>query len=222
MCFSAAASFSAGIVLTGMGVAAVKETESPKQILLAGIPLLFGVQQLIEGILWLSLRNPEWSGYQHFSMMMFLLIAQVIWPVWLPAAFVMFEPNEKRKKLIRVFIFSGLLVAGYFLYCLITYPVSSMIRHHHIFYDLKFPVSLIPYAAFVYVVSTVAPAIFSTNRKVKWIGIIILIFYILSRLMFQPSLISVWCFFASVVAILAYMVIREENKKARGGLVAGE
>jgi len=213
MCFSAAASFSAGIVLTGIGAAAVSETKSPNQLLLAGIPVLFGLQQLIEGLLWLSLRNPEWAGYQSFSMMVFLLIAQVAWPVWLPAAFLMFEKNEKRKKLIRIFLFSGMIIAAYFLYCLMTYAVGAEIQHRHIFYDLRFPTGLIPYAAFFYVVSTVAPAVFSSNVKVKWIGMIILIFYILSRIMFQPNLVSVWCYFASVVGILAYLIIREERKK---------
>lgn len=215
MCFSAAASFSAGIILTGIGAAAVTKTQSPKQLLLAGIPVLFGVQQLIEGLLWLSLRNPEWSEYQHFSMMMFLLIAQVVWPLWLPAAFLMFEKNEKRKMLIRIFLFSGMVTAAYFLYCLMSYPVSAAIQHNHIFYDLRFPIKLVPYAAFFYVMSTVTPAVLSTNMKVKWIGIIILVFYILSRIMFQPNLISVWCYFASIVGILAYLIIEEERKKAQ-------
>jgi hypothetical protein len=54
MCFSATASFIAGVSLTGMGIATVKMTQGKAEMPFAMIPLLFGVQQLIEGMLWLS------------------------------------------------------------------------------------------------------------------------------------------------------------------------
>ena len=49
MCFSAPASFIAGTALSVIGVAALKRTESKSEIPFALIPLLFGIQQLIEG-----------------------------------------------------------------------------------------------------------------------------------------------------------------------------
>ena len=55
MCFSANASFGAGVVLTIIGVAAIKKVQHPSQILFASIPLLFAVQQISEGILWITL-----------------------------------------------------------------------------------------------------------------------------------------------------------------------
>jgi len=133
--------------------------------------------------------------------------------VWLPIAFLMFEKNAKRKKLLRIFLITGIMLASYFLYCLMTFTSVASIDHHHIHYALDYPVRLIPFAAFMYNVSTAGPGIFSTNTKVKWIGIFILIFYVLSRIYFQPNLISVWCFFASVVGILAYIAIYEESSR---------
>ena len=46
MCFSATASFGASIVLTGIGVASLKQVKEPAQYPFASIPLIFGVQQL--------------------------------------------------------------------------------------------------------------------------------------------------------------------------------
>ncbi len=54
MCFSAPASFISGTALSVIGVAALKRTESKSEIPFALIPLLFGIQQLTEGVIWLT------------------------------------------------------------------------------------------------------------------------------------------------------------------------
>jgi hypothetical protein len=51
MCFSASASFGAGIVLAVIGVATIKKREQPSQIYFATIPFLFSIQQVSEGFL---------------------------------------------------------------------------------------------------------------------------------------------------------------------------
>ena len=56
MCFSATVSFVAGVPLTVLGVITVKKTERRAEIPFAMIPLLFGAQQIVEGMLWLSFK----------------------------------------------------------------------------------------------------------------------------------------------------------------------
>ena len=80
MCFSASASFVAGALLFAGGVAAVKFSENSRQLPLAVIPLIFSFQQFMEGMLWLSLSFPEFSGWKTTYMYVFLIIAQVVWP----------------------------------------------------------------------------------------------------------------------------------------------
>ena len=58
MCFSATASFGASAVLGVIGVAAVAKAKTKPQRLFASIPLVFAVQQLSEGFLWLSQNIP--------------------------------------------------------------------------------------------------------------------------------------------------------------------
>ena len=57
MCFSATASFAAGIGLTGLGLVTVWRVPEPRQRPFAALPLLFGLQQLTEGALWLALQS---------------------------------------------------------------------------------------------------------------------------------------------------------------------
>jgi hypothetical protein len=51
MCFSAHVSFIAGGLLTIVGVASILKASHRSQRLFAAIPLLFGVQQIVEGML---------------------------------------------------------------------------------------------------------------------------------------------------------------------------
>lgn len=75
MCFSASASFITSAVLFAGGVAAVKFSTNKRQLPFAIIPFIFSFQQFSEGILWLSLSIPEFTGYQITSMFTFLIIA---------------------------------------------------------------------------------------------------------------------------------------------------
>ena len=84
MCFSAEASFAGGIIISTIGVATVKEVHKPSQLVFASIPLFFGAQQITEGCLWLTLPNPEYGTVQMFSKYIFLIMAEVLWPMMIP------------------------------------------------------------------------------------------------------------------------------------------
>ena len=64
MCFSAGASFSAGVVLSVIGVATIRIVKHPSQLLFACIPIIFAVQQISEGVLWKTLPDPAFATIQ--------------------------------------------------------------------------------------------------------------------------------------------------------------
>jgi hypothetical protein len=57
VCFSASASFIAGTSLCAVGVATLKRAEAKTELPFAMIPLLFGIQQLTEGVIWLTFSH---------------------------------------------------------------------------------------------------------------------------------------------------------------------
>jgi hypothetical protein len=67
MCFSAEASFAGGIIITSIGVATITKVHKPSQLLFASIPLFFGIQQIVEGILWLTIPDPEYFKLQKIA-----------------------------------------------------------------------------------------------------------------------------------------------------------
>jgi hypothetical protein len=213
MCFSTEASIGAGAVLCVIGVLAVKKAKEPHQYLFAGIPLLFSVQQWIEGIVWMSFTHEAWESYRSMATIGFLLIGQVIWAVFLPASIMLFEEDKRKKLIFKMMLAAGILVAAYFLYCMIFFNVDVSIVNHHVFYKLDYPKAMIPVAAGFYLVATVGPAVASKNIKIRLMGFFILVSYIITRLFFQPSLISVWCFIAAAIGVLVYLALSEMNKK---------
>jgi len=64
--------------LVNTGGIANKKTESSRMLAFASIPILFGVQQLSEGILWLTISNPELVSWHNASIYFFLIVVQVI------------------------------------------------------------------------------------------------------------------------------------------------
>lgn len=98
MCFSASASFIASASLGVLGVGALKSVHNRSQYAFAAIPFIFATQQFTEGIIWLSMTHPEYARHQEWSTMVYLLFAQVIWPIWLPLAFYFLKKTRPVKK----------------------------------------------------------------------------------------------------------------------------
>jgi hypothetical protein len=155
MCFSATASFGAGVVLSVVGVAAIKKTQSPSQIPFASIPLLFAMQQVTEGFLWLALSDPAYVSLQEVTTYNFLFFAQVAWPVWVPFAILKLDAKEKRRMIEKILVAIGALVSLYLAYCLLNYPVDAKIDGYHISYRQDYPVSLSHYGGLLYIIATI-------------------------------------------------------------------
>ena len=62
MCFSAEASFTAAAVLVPFGALSMTRAykTDPRYIPIATLPLLFGLQQALEGAVWTANGSPAW------------------------------------------------------------------------------------------------------------------------------------------------------------------
>ncbi|MFT6921753.1 MAG: hypothetical protein ACJA1C_000750 [Crocinitomicaceae bacterium] len=213
MCFSATASFGAGVVLTVIGIASIKKAPQKSQIMFASIPLVFGVQQIAEGVLWVTLPNPDLLSTHKIATVTFLLFAQVIWPIWVPISVLLLEKRNARKTIQRILVGAGILVGVYLGYCLTTFNVETKIVGYHISYRQDYPVSLKYFVILLYASSTIAP-LFLSNIKRMWIlGLSIAISYIIAVLLYEHYVLSVWCFFASIMSVSIYLLVGHKNDK---------
>lgn len=215
MCFSAGASFGAGIVLSVIGIAALKKAKSPSEKFFASIPLLFAVQQCGEGLLWLALTQPEYAAWKHLGMYTFLFFAYVVWSVWIPVSITWLEKDRQRKKILLLLTSLGVLSSIYLAYCLLNFHIEATVADHHIMYKPDFPVILKYINIPMYAIATAIPSFISTRKNMWMVGTTILISYVISFIFYTNYVVSVWCFFATVISMAVWVVLRTIRQGAR-------
>jgi hypothetical protein len=207
MCFSASASFTAGIVLSAIGIVSVRKAENRSQAAFAVIPLIFAVQQITEGCLWLALTDTYYASLQWPATYLFLFFAQVVWPFWVPFAILRLEKEQKRKNSQRILLAAGAVVSAYLAFCLVSYNVEARITDMHISYQQDYPSGLSRYGGLLYILATIVPPFISSVRRMWTLGTAILISYIITSVFYTEYVVSVWCFFASIISIAVWGIM---------------
>lgn len=197
------------MVLSVAGLISLRQVRTSSQIPFASIPFVFAVQQFTEGLLWIALRSGTEASLQGATTHLYLVFAQVVWPVWVPFSILLVEENRRRKPALRIFVAIGVLVSVCLAYCLFRYPVRASILEYHIHYRLDYPQILLQYGSAFYMIATVVPPFFSSRKRMWFLGLAILVSYIITRFFYEVNIISVWCFFAAVIAISVVAILRD-------------
>lgn len=212
MCFSAAASFAGGAVISAVGVANQGKVRKPSQRIFATMPLLFGLQQFAEGVLWITLKSGEYDWLQNAATYIFLITALVIWPVMVPLSMWFMEEAKKRKNILTGLIVTGGMVSLFYTFCLIAYNVAPRINNFHIQYIHEFPQNIVDIVYFFYIAATIIPLFISSVRRMWLFGVLILLSYLVTIIFFAHYLTSVWCFFAALISVVIYWILSGANK----------
>lgn len=199
MCFSATASFTAGTALIAVGAVTLHRSEGRNELPLAAVPLLFGLQQVSEGLLWVSLNNGL-AGLQSWSTYIFSLFSHVLWPIFVPFAILMVEDVRWRRKAISVFLVLGLGVGLYLLYFLVRFPVTAHVHERSISYVS--PHFYIAVVLAIYLLATCITGLFSSHKCIKIFGVLAFVLAIAAAVVSITTFVSVWCFFAAVLSLL--------------------
>lgn len=211
MCFSAEISFSAGVALVGVGAYALKKVDSKKKIAFASVPVFFGLQQISEGFLWVSLNNGDQPLMMDISMYIYIFFAQVFWPTWIPLAIWNMEPDLKRKKILFYPFIIGILASLQLIYSLIFYDVEASASQNHIHYDIE--IQRLGIHQVLYVISTAIPFYVSSLKYMKLVGTILVGSLIVAMIFYFYHVISIWCFFAAILSSLVILVDAKNQKK---------
>jgi hypothetical protein len=212
MCFSPEASFAGGIIISAIGIVTLKKIHKPSHILFACIPLFFGFQQIAEGFVWLLLPLPGYLVMKKVFVYIFLITAQLIWPVMIPLSVYFMERSERKKKILSVFVLSGILLSAYYSFCLYFFNVNPQIEGFHIVYHNDFPDAPAMAATIVYMIATITPLFISSVKRTHLLGILMTFSCILTIIFFKQYLTSVWCFFAALISGVIYWILKDLQK----------
>ena len=214
MCFSATASFTAGAALLGIGAVTVSRARGRAELPFALIPALFGVQQLIEGALWLTFpdKAPHANSVLTYAYSFF---SHVLWPVYVPIAVLLLEPEAWRRKLLAGIALAGAAVGLYLLYFLVTEPITSEVVGRHISYVS--PHFYVVPVMTLYVLATCVSSLVSSCNTIRWFGVATFVALLAAYAFYAFWFISVWCFFAAVLSMIVLVHFLGREPKARPG-----
>lgn len=214
MCFSAGASFAGGAVITAIGVMTVRTNRDPSRRLFAAIPLIFGVQQISEGFVWVALQSPGHDLMLSISMYIFLIAALIVWPSVLPLSVLVIEKVKNRRLALYLLLVVGLLTSIYYVLNLLVSDVDPRIISHHIKYAPEFPRPLALPVFIAYLIATLAPLFISSVRKMWLFGLLVTVSCLITGIFFKEFLASVWCFFAALISAVIWLIVRDVKLKS--------
>lgn len=209
MCFSAGASYTAAAILIPAGGLAVLRARKGdrRYIALAALPLLFGFQQLFEGLAWGAEHDEDLDLYS----LGYMFFTWLVWPIWAPLAVYRVETGRRRSVYVSFAIVGAMLGAvqylPYFVHdgWLTVRFLPAAISYEGI-YLLDY---LIPRPATytIYLAVVILPFLISRDRGVAFFGLLVALVATVTYAFFSYAYVSVFCFGAALMSLwLVYLV----------------
>ncbi len=221
MCFSATASFVAGAALVPAGIYAVQRSakHNKKLLLLSFLPLFFGIQQLIEGMIWVSSINNNFAAVDFFSMG-YMFFTWFMWPVWIPLSTFPLEPCKRKYLFLAFASIGGMLGAlQYVPYFAHDDWLNVVIMENAIAYQGKILFDYImqrDITNILYLIVIFTPLFASTDKRMKIFGGLLSLSVAITFFFFRYAYISAFCFGAGVLSLyIVYIVIKDTKYKEK-------
>lgn len=205
MCFSAEADVVAGLVVTAIGVDALRQVRQPAERPLGLLPVLLGAHLLVEAAVWQGLTGDISASTGRDAMWLYLAVALVVVPVLVPLAVRAVEPDAGRRRTIGYLAIAGAALAGVYAFVMLHAPVDVRIDGNHLAYDLNIDYGGL--LAGIYAVVGCAPPMLSSERRIAAFGLANLAAVVVLVWIQSTALTSLWCAWAAVtsVAIAAHL-----------------
>jgi len=206
MCFSATASFIAGGALSAAGAETLRHAKTRERAPLAAMPLLFGIQQIVEGVVWSSFNIPLLNALAtHF----FVFFSHVLWPTYIPFAVLLIEKEPGRRLILKVLLLIGLATSlSLLFYSLIIGTPVAFVHGQSIIYETSLPV--IPLGIGFYVLATCVACLVSSHKYIRVFGLALTGSFIIAYWAYSHAFYSVWCFFAAILSFIIYIHLRTD------------
>lgn len=210
MCFSAEADVLAGVVVTAVGVDALRQVHQPGERLLGTLPVLLGAHLLVEAAVWWGLTGDIAASTGRLAMWLYLVFAVCALPVLVPLAVRAVEPDTGRRRAMAWLGLTGTLLAGVYLIGLVQGPITVRIEGYHLAYQLNMDYGGL--LAAVYVVVACAPPLLSSHRRIAWFGVANFLAVLVLAWIQSSALTSLWCAWAAVTGVAITAHLRREHR----------
>jgi len=214
MCFSAEASFASAALLLPLGMASVWRSCRAGEmglLPLALMPVGFGLQQALEGGVWLALSQGSLAALPRMAALAYLFFALALWPSWIPfMALRLSAPgrqswhvNQQRRHLL-----------------LQPERIEPRVVNGSIDYGLSLLLGggAAEYIPALYAAVVAGPLLLLPSAKLRNFGIALLVSGVVSQWFYRHAFASVWCYFSAVLSgLIIWMVWSEPSVCSRPG-----
>lgn len=215
MCFSAEASFTAAALLIPLGGLAVVRAAkvAPKYAPLCALPLLFGLQQAMEGMVWIAGGGDDAAWVERFSLA-YMFFSWIAWPVWVPVSVYFLEPL-RRRPLYIAFAVGGAMLGGVQYIPYFTHEgwlTTTFLANAISYGDTQLLDALMTREAtyLLYLVFIIMPLIVSSDRAARVFGALVTLVLAITYFFFSFAYISVFCMGGAVMSsYLVWMIFRK-------------
>jgi len=199
VCFSPQADLVAGIGVTAIGVDACRNIRGRSDhLLLATLPLILGVHELIEDFVWWGLQGHVPHEVGRVALWAYLAIAFVVLPVFVPLAVFMLEPTVHRRRRMVPFVALGGVVSTVLLVAMLSGPVSAALHPWHLSYSIDLHHGGLVVG--LYVVAICGALLFSGYRHIALFGVANLAAVVALAALTIDGFASLWCVYAAISA----------------------
>ena len=207
MCFSPQADLVGGVVIGGIGVDAVRHVDRRRgHMALAALPLVLGAHQLDEAFVWWWQQGHTTEAVGRVALWIYLLIAFVVLPIFVPLAIVALEPTKRRKLAMAPFVALGAVISTILFVAMLRGPIEVSIHPHHLAYSIRLSHGLVIIT--LYVVAVCGALILSGYRSILIFGIVNLVAVAIIAKLTVDGFASVWCGWAAITSAVIALHMR--------------
>ena len=199
MCFSPEADLVAGIVVSGVGVDALRRVPHRRYLPLALLPLILGLHQVVEAFAWWGMEGDLPHPVGDTAAWIYLAVAFLVLPPLVPGAIFSAEADRRRRARLLPFVVLGAGVAAALVPGLLNSGAGGEVACRYIAYDAG-----VPYGGFVlpfYVAATCGPMLASGNRRFVLFGVANLAAVGALGWLLAGGVISLWCVWAAATSV---------------------
>ncbi|WP_030247658.1 DUF6629 family protein [Streptomyces sp. NRRL S-350] len=202
MCWSAQADAVAGGVVACVGVGCLVRAHRagrPERLPLAALPVVLGVHQLTEALVWLGADGALPAALAGAARTAWAAVALPLLPVLVPTA-VWSAATGRRRRLLAGLSLVGAAVAVPLAAAVASHPVTATVHGHTLGYAVGIPHPAVLLTGYLLV--TVGSLLASGDRLLRRLGLVIGTGAIVCALLWRLAFVSTWCALAAVASLL--------------------
>ncbi|MFC1440352.1 DUF6629 family protein [Streptacidiphilus sp. N1-10] len=216
MCWSSTADLVAGGAVTAVGVVTLASVRRGRDALLAALPLVLGLHQLIESVVWRGAEGEVGAGTAAVARTAWAVIAYPLLPLLVPVGVLLAvraAVSPARRRLLLALVLLGLVVSVVLAVAVARHGVSAQIDGH----TLRYGVGVgrpVPIGA-GYLLATVGALLASGQRDIRAVGVACGVGAVVCLLLWQTAFVSTWCALAAVASLLVLRWVRRSRTADR-------